>query len=153
MPISTNWLPTTQGLTCSLVDAALAGKAKRALRMLDSLRREDAPLPVVAWAITKEVRTIAQLRETMDRGGNLQPIFRQAGVWDARKNLLQRAMRRLPAAQWRELLQHCARLDQMSKGQAGGDPWQLAAGLCLVIATGSAAGTELNHIIAAAALN
>jgi len=85
------------------------------------------------------VRIIAQLREALDGGGNMQPIFRANGVWDARKNLLQRAMRRLDLNQWQRLLQHCARLDLMSKGQAAGDPWEMISALCAVLAGGGSA--------------
>ncbi len=126
-----------------LTDAALSGRADRALRIIESLQAEDAPLPVVAWALTKEVRVIAELRGAMDRGANMQPIFRANGVWDARKNLLQRAMRRLSAEQWQTLLQDCARLDQMAKGQAAGEPWELVGSMCAVLAGGPAAESLL----------
>ncbi len=126
-----------------LIDAALDGRVDRAMRMFDSLKTEDAPIQVIAWAITKEVRVMTQLREALDRGANLQPIFRNHGVWDSRKNLVQRAMRRLDTTGWHGVLRQCARLDQISKGQAGGDPWELAASLCTQLATGNAVSARL----------
>ncbi|WP_457669894.1 DNA polymerase III subunit delta, partial [Thiolapillus sp.] len=40
----------------ALVDAALAGKAQRCTRIIAGLRAEGVPLPVVLWALAREVR-------------------------------------------------------------------------------------------------
>lgn len=108
-----------------LTDSALAGDTRRALRIASGLRREDSPLPVLASLISREVRILNRLRHAMDHGQSLQSIMREAGAWERRKALLQRAMRRLSAADLKGLLRGCAALDRMVKGQASGDPWQL----------------------------
>lgn len=120
----------------NLMDSALAGGAERALRIAGSLRREDAPLPVVSWAITREVRLLYQLRRALDRGENMQPILRTNNVWDARRALLQSAMRRLSLSALGELLSGCARLDRQIKGQSDGEPWMTVSDLLVVIASG-----------------
>ncbi len=106
-----------------LLDAAMAGHSARALRMVRSLRVEGAPLPVVAWALTKDVRLLYRLREALAAGGNLERLWREYRVWQSRKSLLERAMRRLTLDQWRRALHACARLDRMIKGVDERDPW------------------------------
>ncbi|MDJ0653271.1 MAG: DNA polymerase III subunit delta [Xanthomonadales bacterium] len=122
-----------------LVDSALAGHAGRALRIARSLRSEDSPLPVVAWALTREVRLLSRLRAALKRGANLQPILRDNQVWDSRKQLVDRAMRRLSPQQWSGALAGCARLDRLVKGAEAGDPWLQVDWLLVLIATGEPA--------------
>ncbi|MEM9184698.1 MAG: hypothetical protein AAGB27_16195, partial [Pseudomonadota bacterium] len=61
---------------------------------------------------------------------------RANAVWDARKNLLQRAMRRLNERQLTQALEHCALLDRQTKGLAAGDPWQSVEALVTLLCLG-----------------
>jgi DNA polymerase-3 subunit delta len=47
-----------------LVDAALGGDAKRALRILSGLRAEGIEPVIVVWALTRELRTLALLTDS-----------------------------------------------------------------------------------------
>ncbi len=118
-----------------LVDAALGGDAARALRIARSLRAEGAPEPIVAWALTRDVRLLYQLREALATGANQQALLRKHQVWDSRKPLLDRAMRRLPLPAWRRALAACARLDRTIKGLGRGDPWAEIEGIVVLLAT------------------
>lgn len=121
----------------AMMNAALGGETRRALRMARALRAEDTPLPVIAWALTREIRMISQLRFALNNGGNLQQIYRSNGVWDARKSLLDRALRRQSLESWQGLLDDCATLDQTSKGQKASsqtaEPWQQVENLLVAI--------------------
>ncbi len=112
----------------ALMDAALGGETRRALRMARVLQAEDTPLPIVAWALTREVRLISQLRYAMNHGGNPQQLFRMNGVWDSRKKLMERAVRRHSLEAWQGMLDDCGRIDRASKGRPGyglhASPWQ-----------------------------
>lgn len=112
----------------ALMDAALGGETRRALRMARVLQAEDTPLPIVAWALTREVRLISQLRYAMNHGGNPQQLFRMNGVWDSRKRLMERAVRRHSLDAWQQMLDDCGRIDRASKGRPGKglhpNPWQ-----------------------------
>ncbi|MEM6935000.1 MAG: DNA polymerase III subunit delta [Pseudomonadota bacterium] len=119
-----------------LSDAALEGDLTRALRVARALALEAAPLPVVAWTLTRESRLLLNLRQAMDTGANVQAIYRANAVWDARKNLLQRAMRRLNERQLTQALEHCALLDRQTKGLAAGDPWQSVEALVTLLCLG-----------------
>lgn len=125
-----------------LVDAALGGDAARGLRIARSLRAEGAPEPIVAWALTKDVRLLYRLREALATGGNQQALLREQQVWDSRKPLLERAMRRLPLPAWRRALAACARLDRTIKGLGRGDPWAEIERIVVLLATAETRLTE-----------
>ncbi|MDX1569415.1 MAG: DNA polymerase III subunit delta [Xanthomonadales bacterium] len=119
-----------------MVDSALEGRPDRALRMVESLRQEDIPLPIVSAVLTREIRRLVRLRQAMDRGGNVQAEFRRAGVWESKKMLLQRAMRRISPDRWLELLNRCAVLDRSIKGLDPHDPWHVVEDLARSLAAG-----------------
>lgn len=125
-----------------LVDAALGGDAARGVRIARSLRAEGAPEPFVAWALTKDVRLLYRLREALAAGANPQPLLREHRVWDSRKPLLDRAMRRLPLSGWRRALAACARLDRTIKGVEPGDPWTEVERIVVLVATAETRLTE-----------
>ncbi|HHH12820.1 MAG TPA: DNA polymerase III subunit delta [Thiolapillus brandeum] len=107
----------------ALVDAALAGKAKRALRILAGLRGEGVALPVVLWALAREVRALAGLAAAVERGTPLARALADAGVWKNRQKLVSEGTKRMKPAQWQALLFQCEAADAMIKGAQPGDPW------------------------------
>lgn len=127
-----------------LVDSALEGHGDRALRIVDSLKSEDSPLPIISWALTREIRLMYRLRDALNRGANLQAILRESQVWDSRKPLVDRAMRRLSVTLWRHALAGCARLDRQIKGAEGGDPWLQVQWLLVLVASGRPELTRLS---------
>ena len=108
-----------------LVDSALQGQAGRCLRMLDGLRAEDVPAPVVLWALAREIRTLARLARVQEQGQPLERAFAELRVWDKRKPLVRQGLQRFGSRQWRCLLRGCARIDRIIKGrEPGSDPWE-----------------------------
>lgn len=107
-----------------LTDCALAGETAHALRMLAGLRGEgEAVVPVLAW-LANQVQALARLSAVQAGGGNLAQAFAEARVWDSKQPLFRRALGRGDAAHFERLLNHCARIDQISKGRAEGEPWR-----------------------------
>jgi DNA polymerase-3 subunit delta len=102
-----------------LVDSALAGETARTLRMIDSLRLEDAPLPLLTWALGDALRRLLRVREAIDSGQPIQSALRTAGVFGKRETALRQALRRLETRQALRLLRDTAHLDRMAKGVGG----------------------------------
>ena len=119
-----------------LIDAALAGQAPHALRMLEGLRGEGLEAPVILWALAREVRQLANLAFQHEQGLPLERAFAQCKppVWDKRRPLLSRALQRHSARRWGQLLREAQQIDAQIKGQAAGDPWAGLASLTLHIA-------------------
>ena len=113
-----------------LVDSALAGDLKRVLRSLGGLRGEGVEPVLVLWAVTREVRDLAK-RASKEPGGKTA----MTGVWEKRKQAVNKALNRHARREWLLFLQHSARIDRMIKGVHQGDPWRELADLLLAIAS------------------
>src|SRR6185437_13595456 len=70
----------------NLVDSALAGDSNRSLRILDNLLTSHIEPTLLLWAITRELRTLADMKHSLNKGGTLANIFNQFRVWEKRKS-------------------------------------------------------------------
>lgn len=118
-----------------LRQALLAGDAARCARLLDGLRGEGAPAPLVLWALANEIRTLALLRGGVDMGQALPALFKSERIFDpARQQAARAALARLTRGALQTALLHAARIDRMVKGLIRGETWDefllLALRLC-----------------------
>lgn len=119
-----------------LLDEALGGRTARALRIAAGLKREGSAVAMIAAMLAREVRRIVHLRHVMDSGGNLQSEYRRSGIWDARKMLIERALRRRSLKAWEQLLVRCGDIDRAVKGVDRRDPWLLVEQVLIGMAGG-----------------
>ena len=124
-----------------LVDAALEGDAPRLTRMLDGLRGEGVEPILVLWALTRELRSLAEMAAKIEGGKGLDGVLGQ--VWGKRKGPVKAGLQRHNKARWQQMLRRAARLDRVIKGAAAGNAWDellqltlLMAGVPLFRATG-----------------
>ena len=118
-----------------LVDAALTGDARRALKILSGLRAEGVEPVIVVWALARELRTLAGLTETVSRGTDLASGMQKSGVWRNRQALLRSCIGRHQHGDFHRLLKAASHADQAAKGQSPADPWQLSTDIVLGIST------------------
>jgi DNA polymerase-3 subunit delta len=120
-----------------LSEAALAGDAGRALRILAGLRSEGTELPLVLWALAKDLRALWQ-GEMRARSGERGAA---APSWSRPAPALARAQSRAGRLPLDQMLRDCGWIDRMIKGRALGDPWDAIARLTATLAgvTGLAA--------------
>ncbi|WP_295476481.1 DNA polymerase III subunit delta [uncultured Pseudomonas sp.] len=118
-----------------LTDAVLNGDAAHALRMLEGLRGEGVETPVILWALTRELRSLATMALQYGQGMPLDKVFSSARppVWDKRKPLMSKALQRLSAKRWSQLLLEAQRIDEQIKGQAPGSAWSSLARLAVLM--------------------
>lgn len=106
----------------TLTDAMLAGDRVRSLRILSGLRSEGNDVPVILWALAREIRQLATLAAQVEQGQSVSQATSR--VWPAnRKPLVQRALQRQHSSHWNQLLQSAQLIDEQAKGQLAGDPW------------------------------
>lgn len=117
-----------------LVDTALEGDVARVLRIVRTLQEEAAEPTLIAWALAREVQLLGRLHEDLATGGSIGNAFNQHKVWEKRKPLLAKALRRLNSNTCRDLLIGCAALDRCIKGIGKDDPWMLLQRLILTLA-------------------
>ena len=121
-----------------LVDAAVAGDASRAVRILGGLRVEGTEPVIVMWALTRELRTLARLADSVTDGANLGSSLQKFGVWRNREGLVRSCVSRHQRDDFYDLIKLARRADAAAKGQLAADPWQLATEIVLGLAVGAA---------------
>ena len=116
-----------------LREALLAGDVARLTRTLDGLQQEGEPPPLVLWAMTEEVRALAQVRTGLKAGKPLDAMLKEARIWGSRQSLFKRALQRIDDVTANAALAHSANIDRMIKGIGAGDVWNefLRLGLSL----------------------
>jgi DNA polymerase-3 subunit delta len=117
-----------------LREALLSGDVARLTRTLDGLQHEGEPPPLVLWAMTEEVRALAQVKAGLRERKNLDVLLKDARIWGVRQSLFKRAVQRVDDAAADAALLHAAQIDRMIKGIGTGDIWneflRLGLGLC-----------------------
>lgn len=116
-----------------LVDTALAGNGERVARMMNGLRSEGVEPILVLWALGREIRTLASMSFEVSRGISPDQVMRSQRVWEKRKPLIKKGLRRSPR-QWWVLLHRAGQIDRMIKGQATGNVWDELLQLALMMA-------------------
>ncbi|HPT50659.1 MAG TPA: DNA polymerase III subunit delta [Accumulibacter sp.] len=117
-----------------LREALLAGDVARLARTLDGLRQEgEAPL-LVLWAMTEEVRALAEISAGLENRQPLEMLLKSARVWGTRQLLIKRALKRVTRQRATSALATAARIDRMIKGLDTGDVWNEFRRLGLSIA-------------------
>ncbi len=119
-----------------LREAMLVGDVARLTRTLDGLQQEgEAPL-LVLWAMSEEVRALAQINAGLAGRQSLDVLLKEARVWGVRQPVVRRAVQRIDGTRAAAALAHAARIDRMIKGLASGDVWDEFRQLGLHIAVG-----------------
>ncbi|HUN91092.1 MAG TPA: DNA polymerase III subunit delta [Burkholderiaceae bacterium] len=123
----------------ALPQAMLAGDGPRVARMIEGLRAEGEAAPLVAWAVTDEIRLLARVRQELDAGKPFQQVARDQRLWGARLATMERAARRLDAEAIARLVLRCAEVDRLVKGLAvagaGSDPWLELTDIALAVSS------------------
>ncbi len=120
-----------------LMDTLLQGKLNRADKILYSLKAEGVAAPVILWAISREARTLINIKAELKHGGSQDAIYKKYLIWDKRKQMVHEALHRLKVADLYAILQASAAADSQIKGQTAGDEWESLFGICLQFASGS----------------
>ncbi len=119
-----------------LVDAAVAGDAKRAMKILNGLRGEGVEPVIVMWALTRELRMLAMLADSVRQNIDLGAAMNKQHVWSSRQAMVRACIGRNSHTDLYRYLKATGRADAAAKGQAAGDPWQLAADIVLGLSLG-----------------
>ncbi|MFO0483542.1 MAG: DNA polymerase III subunit delta [bacterium] len=111
--------------------AMLDGDRTQLVRMIDGLRAEGSPLPLVTWTLAHELRALVGVHDALDAGRQKAAALREAGVFGPRSDSIGRAASRIDARRARRALRAVGEIERASKGLGTRDPWQLITALCL----------------------
>jgi len=106
-----------------LVDKALLGDPRGAVRNLNGLRSEGTEPITILWALAREIRILLSIAGSVGRGQNINWAAKSAGVWDKRQPLVQQALNRLHHKQLASLLRQANGIDKAIKGLRSADAW------------------------------
>ncbi len=122
-----------------LVDAAFAGDAARALRILAGLRAEGEQVFALMGWLLNQLQMFARVANA--RGGIAAGLKSEYIRPPQREGLVKRALERAPRAHWNACLVQAARIDRVGKGReldaagkSSGDAWLELERLLVAIA-------------------
>lgn len=117
-----------------LVESALLGNNKRCLRILDHLKAEDTEPPIVLWALTRELRMLADMAKQTKQGVALASLFSQFRIWEKRQSGVRHFLQRHSQENCWDFLSQAAKIDRIIKGSDAGNIWDelqiLTLGVC-----------------------
>ncbi|MGH6622885.1 MAG: DNA polymerase III subunit delta [Burkholderiaceae bacterium] len=123
--------------------AMLAGDVARVARSMAGLRAEAAPLPLLLWLISDDLRKLAQVRALVDAGRSCAQAVREARIWGGRERPMEVAAKRVDTESLQKALVRAGEIDRTVKGlrarQTDSDPWLELTDLALTIAQGASA--------------
>jgi DNA polymerase III subunit delta len=117
-----------------LADAALAGDAARALRVLHGLHGEGVAPTLVNWALARDIRLLVKFAGTEASGGSLPAVMTEERVFESRRPLFKDALKRHRMRRLVGLLERAGKVDLCIKGRLDGDAWDRLAALAVAFA-------------------
>ena len=114
-----------------LGQAMLEGDRTQLVRMIDGLRAEGSPLPLVTWTLAQDLRRLVIVHDALAAGRGRAQAFREAGVFRDREAQIAAALNRIDARRARRALRAVSEVDRASKGLGRRNAWELVTALCL----------------------
>jgi DNA polymerase III subunit delta len=118
----------------SMVDCILTGNGKRAQRMLKNLQSEGIEPVLILWALTRELRTLAEMAKKIKDGSSLNSLFSQYRIWEKRQLPVKHFLQKHSLNQCWSMLSQAAQIDRTIKGASLGDTWQELSLLAMTMA-------------------
>lgn len=104
----------------NLVDSILVGDSKRSLTILKNLFDEDSEPTLILWALTRELRTMAELYRQTQQGVSLATLFAQFRIFEKRQPAVRAFQKRATSSRCWEWLLHASKIDRIIKGAEKG---------------------------------
>lgn len=118
----------------TLLDAALNQEYQRTLRIVRGLQVEGTELRFIVPMVAREIRSLAGMAAAIERGSSVDDAMQSARVWNKRKPIVAKCLRRHPMAGLLALQSRTAQVDKMVKGMTKGDAWALLVDVMLSLA-------------------
>lgn len=97
-------------------EAMLGRDTARFIRMMDGLKGEGTPLPLLLWVFVDEIRMLLRCRQALDTGMRPSEVARANRLRGARERLVMNALRHLDEEKLVGALQQVSDIDRLVKG-------------------------------------
>lgn len=114
-----------------LMDAVLNQNTPKALTILNGLKDDGVEAPIVLWAITREIRLLAQLSQEKQKGQTLDSLFQKHRIFTKRQPGFRRFLQKNQPHDCLHYLTTAEKVDACIKGAAPGKPFEALTLLCL----------------------
>ncbi len=112
------------------VDALISDNTQ-ALSILHMLKEDGVEPTLILWAITRELRLLAELSTAATQGHSLDALFKKHRVFARKQPLVRQCLSRLSTQQIWHYLASAFNLDQIIKGAKPGNIWDELTLFCL----------------------
>lgn len=116
-------------------DALFTGKTARALQILQSLQDNQTEPTLILWAITRELRLLAEMSAQLKQGTSFTNLAQHYKLFAKRATVIKQALQRYTQSEYWQLLQHALQLDTLIKGFHPGSVWDALQLFCLRLET------------------
>lgn len=116
-----------------LVEHLIAGNKTKALHIIESLKNEGTEAVLVLWAITRELRLLADMAQQLKTGLNIEAVMQKNRIFAKRQTGIKQFLRKYTEKDCWQHLTHAHEIDKMIKGVTSGDPWAGLQIICLRI--------------------
>ncbi len=106
-----------------LVDKALLGDTRGAVKNLNGLKSEGTEPITILWALAREIRILMNIAQATQQGQSFTWAAKNAGVWDKRQALVEQAYKRLHYKKIAVLLRQANGIDKAIKGLRDANVW------------------------------
>ena len=121
-----------------LTEAMLGGNRARFIKMVEGLKGEGEPLPLILWTVTDEIRTLLKFKMALEEGQAFASISKSLRLRGPRERFIQSTVNRLDKNDLQKALQKTAQIDKIIKGLRSDslmdDAWDALTQLGLSIA-------------------
>lgn len=114
-----------------LIDNIITQNTARSLHILKALEEDGIEASLVLWAITRELRVMADIFQQIQKGARLETLFTQFRIFAKRQSAVRNFIQKKNLADCEQYLLRAAHVDAMIKGGAPGNPWQALTWFCL----------------------
>lgn len=116
------------------IDALTAGDSSRSLDILSNLKFEGVEPVLILWAITRELRILAEMSQKTKQGTSLDLLLQQHRIFARRQHSVRRFLSKFNQQDCWRLLEQAATLDKIIKGAISGNIWEAMQLFCLQMA-------------------
>ena len=113
------------------VESLIAGDKARSLHILDSLKADGTEPVLVLWAITRELRLLAEMSQQLKDGLSYADLYQKHRIFARRQTTIRRFLSTASEDICRQHLIRAAETDKIIKGAMAGNAWNNLQLFCL----------------------
>ncbi len=117
------------------VDFAIGQNPIKANNILKQLKCDKIQPHIILWAITKELRTLTNMKFDVEKGQSVSNVLNAYHVWQTKKSMYSQQLNQRPLIEFYQLLKQSKEADASIKGLSVINPWQALNAILFRIAS------------------